>query len=155
MPDPLISTAVARGANKTKLLVSIALVDTVIGLLEAIKLPKGTVVTERMEPLDADHTTPISVGQTNNDTSTFVVYMDPLDDTHSYLHAITNDATHASNGEQHSWSAQFPQVTNLRDWVYTGILESFELAVEKASLMKATGTIQVNESTQLPIYVAP
>lgn len=141
----------ARGTNKTTLSLPIATVDTTIGLLEAFKPPSAKVMTERLEPLDTDHSVPVAVGRTDNDTSTFAVYMDPLDATHNYLHAITNDSTHASNGVEHVWTAAFPQVIGLDPWIYSGILETFEVTLEKASLMKANGTIQVNESTQLPI----
>lgn len=141
----------ARGTNKTKLLVTIATVDTIIGLLEAFKPPSAKVATERVEPLDDCTAVPVSVGRTANDTSTFAVYVDLLDTTHNYCHAITNDTTHASHGEEHIWTAQFPQIVALDPWIYTGILESFEVSIEKNSLMKATGTIQVNESTQLPV----
>ena len=139
----------ARGTNGIVFQVDIASVDTTIGLLEAIQTPKATVKTERVEPIDSDHNVPVYVGRIDNETATFSVYFDPLDTAHIYLVNISHDPEHADAGALKTWTTSFP-VDGLGDWIFTGILESFEIKSEKASLFKGDGTIQVEESTQLP-----
>lgn len=145
--------ATARGTNGTTLKVDISSVDTVIGLLEAVKPPKPTVMTERLEPIDSDHSTPVYTGRIDNDTATFSVYLDPLDAAHAYLMEITHDPSHTDAGDLKTWTVTLP-VTGIDPWIFTGIAKDFDTTVEKASLLKAQGTIDVDETTQLPLATA-
>lgn len=146
-------TTTARPSNGTTLKVDISDVDTVIGLLDTLTPPSATVRNERVDPLDDTKTTAVATGGLENETSEFAVYLDLLDTTHSYLLQITNDPDHADFGDEKTWTVTLP-ITGIDPWIFTGLLESFSVSIEKGALQKGTGTIQVNESTQLPLPTA-
>lgn len=146
-------TAAARKVNGATLKLDISGSDTAIGLLDTIKPPMNKVGTERITPLESGKSVPVATGESGYETSQFGVYLDLLDTTHSYLLKITHDRTHADYAAKKTFTLTLP-VSGLDPWIFTGITESFEVTAEKNSLQKGQATIQVDDSTQLPLPTA-
>ena len=142
-----------RRTNGTTLMIDIGGVDVEVGLLDSITPPSAKVRNERVDPLNSLTTIAVATGGLENETSEFAVYLDLLDSTHSYCLAVTNDETHANVGEEHTFTVTLP-LPGINPWIYEGLLEKFTVKIEKGTLQKATGMIQVNRSTQLPTPTA-
>ena len=147
----MTSSINAYGTKGTTLQIAIATVDTPIAQVAEIKPPSAKVMTEKVQPLEADHPEPYSVGTVENSDCTFKVWLDPLNDVHEYVLSITNDPTHDSFGDLHTFTHTWTQIATVDPWIFTGVPVSFEITEEVNALIKGDCTVEVAESTQLPL----
>lgn len=146
------------GSQGTLFQVTIATVLTTVARVEKITLPQSETDIIRCKPLDAEKSSVHDAGSSEGGTADVDLWFDPMDDVHEVLIAAVHTfsrTTIAAAARKKTWRARFTQLFNgasnePRNWTFTGVQKTFNVSVATGEPLKASMSIEVEESTVLP-----
>lgn len=144
---------------------TISSVLTTVALCENINPPKTKVDTIRCKPLNAEFSSVHAAGSVEGDVADVSGWFDPMDDGHEILLAavhnykFTGSGALAAGDRKKTWNVRFGQLMNgatsePRNWTFTGVQTSFDVAVAQGEPLKFSLNIEVEKSTVLPTAAA-
>lgn len=149
------------GSQGTLFQRTISSVLTTIARVEKCNPPQAELDILRCKPLDQEYSSVHDAGSSEGGTADADIWYDPMDDQHEILIAAVHNFARSGSGSiaasarKVTWRVRFTQLFNgatnePRNWTFVGVQKTFNVSIATGEPIKASLSIEVELSTELP-----